>query len=70
VASAGVKLPCQLVLNNTDNRPRENLCVWIDALVRCRGNVYYQVDYGAAIGGRYDAPGIYADTHRLKTSSI
>jgi hypothetical protein len=48
-------------------RPREYPCVWIDALVRCRGDVYYQVDYGAAIGGRYDAPGIYADTYRLKT---
>jgi hypothetical protein len=32
------------------------------ALVWCRGNVYCQVDYGAAVGGKYDAPYSYTIT--------
>jgi hypothetical protein len=32
------------------------------ALVRCGGNVYYQVDYRAAIGRQYDAPEGYTTT--------
>jgi hypothetical protein len=39
------------------------------ALVRCRGNVYYQVDERAAAGRKYGTPGSYTTTYRLKTSS-
>jgi hypothetical protein len=40
------------------------------ALVRCGRNVYWWVDYRAAIGGKqYDASGSYTVTYRLKTSS-
>jgi hypothetical protein len=39
------------------------------ALVWCRGNVYYQVDYRAVIGRKYDPPETYTTTQRPKTSS-
>jgi hypothetical protein len=39
------------------------------AMVRYRGNVYYQVDERAAVGRKYDTPETYSTTYRLKTSS-
>jgi hypothetical protein len=42
----------------------------MDAVVRFRGNVYYQVDQKAAIGGKCDVPESYTTKHSLKTLNI
>jgi hypothetical protein len=39
------------------------------ALVRCKGNVYYQVGWRAVFGGKYDTPESCTTTDRPKTSS-
>jgi hypothetical protein len=42
----------------------------VRALMRVGGRVYWWVEYRDAIGGkRYDVPGSYTTTYRLKTSS-
>jgi hypothetical protein len=38
------------------------------ALVWCRGNVYYEVDYLAAIGGKYRARN--TQTEKVKQSKV
>jgi hypothetical protein len=42
------------------------------AVVQCRGNVYYQADWTAATGGRYDRPKSYTttQTENIKQLSI
>jgi hypothetical protein len=43
----------------TLHRPGESPCVVMAALVRYRGNVYYQVDESVATGGNCEAPELH-----------
>lgn len=43
----------KLLLQSTDDEKIPGYAM--AALVRCMGNVYYQVDYSAATGAKYDA---------------